>query len=88
MSANPPGGRSRAIAKLCHGATEGALSKRRLDKAIGTFSHGNNQQHLQNVLPPRRVADVGDGVHEQQQRIVPQVDAIRALADPHERLGR
>ena len=87
VRACPVGGRGGAIAELGYGAPKGALSKRRLDKAIGALGYGDHQQHLQNVLPPGRIVDVGDRVHEQQQRIVPQVDAVRALANPHERLG-
>ena len=87
MRAHPVGGRGGAIAELGDSAPKGALSKRRLDKAIGTFGDGYHQQHLQNVLPPGCIVDIGDWVHEQQQRIVPQVDAVGALANPYERLG-
>ena len=87
MCARPAGRRGGAVSKFGHDAAEGALPKRCLDKAIGNLGHRNNDQHLQNVLPPRRIANVGDGIHKQQQRIVPQVDAVRALADPHKRFG-
>ena len=87
VRAYPAGGRGGAIAELGHGTAEGALPKRRLDKAVGAFGHGYHQQYLQNILPPGRVVDVGDRVHKQQQRIMPQVDAVGALANPYERLG-
>ena len=87
VRAYPAGGRGGAIAELGHGTAEGALPKRRLDKAVGAFGHGYHQQYLQNILPPGRVVDVGDRVHKQQQRIMPQVDAVGALANPHKRIG-
>ncbi len=87
VRAHPVGGRGGAIAEFGDGAAEGALPKRRFDKAIGALGYGDHHKYLQNVLPPGRIVDVGDRVHEQQQRIVPQVDAVRALANPHERLG-
>ena len=87
MRAHPIGRRGGAIAELGDGASEDALPKRRLDKTVGALGHGDHQQYLQNVLPPGRIVDVGDRVHEQQQRIVPQVDAVGALANPYERLG-
>ena len=87
VRACPVGGCGGAIAEFGDGAAEGTLPKWRFDKAIGTLGYGDHQQHLQNVLPPGRIVDVGDRVHEQQQRIVPQVDAVRAFANPHERLG-
>ena len=87
VRACPVDGRGGAIAEFGDGAAEGALPKRRFDKAIGALGYGDHQKYLQDVLPPGRIADVGDRVHKQQQRIVPQVDAIRALANPHERLG-
>ena len=87
VRACPVGGRGGAIAEFGDGAAEGTLPKWRFDKAIGTLGYGDHQQHLQNVLPPGRIVDVGDRVHEQQQRIVPQVDTVRALANPHEWLG-
>ena len=87
MRAHPIDRRGGAVPELGYGASEGALPKRRLDKAIRTFGHGDHQQYLQNVLPPGRIVDVGDRVHEQQQRIVPQVDAVGALANPYKRLG-
>ena len=87
VCACPAGGRGGAIAEFGDGAAEGTLPKRRFDKAIGTLGYGDHHKYLQDVLPPGRIVDVGDRVHEQQQRIVPQVDAIRALANPHERFG-
>ena len=87
MCAHPAGGRGGAVAELGNGAPKSALPKRRFDKAIGALGHGDHQQHLQNVVPPGRVVNVGDRVHEEQQRIMPQVDAVGALADPYERLG-
>ena len=87
VRACPVGGRGGAIAELGDGAAEGALPKRRFDKAIGALGYGDHHKYLQDVLPPGRIVDVSDRVHEQQQRIVPQVDAVRAFANPHERLG-
>ena len=66
VRASPVGGRGGAIAEFGDGAAEGALPKRRFDKAMGALGYGDHQQHLQNVLPPGRIVDVGDRVHEQQ----------------------
>ena len=87
MRAHPACGRGGAIAEFGDGAAEGALPKRRFDKAIAALCHGDHHKYLQDVLPPGRVVNVGDRVHEEQQWIVPQVDAVGTLADPYERLG-
>ena len=87
VRACPVGGRGGATAEFGDGAPKGALPKRSLDKAIAALCHGDHHKYLQDILPPRCIVDVGDWVHEQQQRIVPQVDAVRALANPHEWLG-
>ena len=65
VRACPVGGCGGSIAEFGDGAAEGALPKRRFDKAIRALGHGDHQQYLQNVLPPGRVVDVGDRVHEQ-----------------------
>ncbi len=78
----PAGGRGGAIAEFGDSAAEGALPKRCFDKAIGALGYGDHHKYLQDVLPPGRIADVGDRVHKQQQWIVPRNRYCRALARP------
>ena len=87
LRANPSGHRF-LVAQLCEDAACGAMAKRRLDKAVAQLGDSNHDGDLAEVDPPGLGAHVAGWVHKQEQRVVPQVDAIGALSEPNEGLGR
>ena len=58
-----------------------------LDKAVGQLGDAHDDGDLDDDLKHAGAARVA-GVHKKQQRVVPQVDAVRARAQPQQRLGR
>ena len=62
------------------------MAQRVLHKAEGELGNHHDERELKDDLARTGRALVA-GVHEQHERIVPQVDAVGARAQPHERLG-
>ena len=69
-----------------HERSDGPLAQGVLHEAVRERGAGEHDGHLHEIHPPRRLAREVARVHEQEQRVVPQVDAVRTQAYPYKRL--
>ena len=53
-----------------------------LERTVRQLRHAQDCRQLQNPAPPGHLRRAGRGVHEQQERVVPQVDAVGPAAQP------